>query len=146
MLVCALLSARCWLLLLCLCSPRACCKQMRKGIFTFELQPRRPRVIDVQPPGPSLTAPETHVQRPWGAPPGGERSCSLGLPACPGLSCSEGSGQKGMPLLRRAGNSRWGRRAWEACISPRAGSQRNSLLEMAQTSLHDTWKILSDAG
>lgn len=35
--VCVLLSAKCWLLLLHLCSPRACCMWMRKGIPTFSL-------------------------------------------------------------------------------------------------------------
>lgn len=116
---------------------------MRKGIFTFKLQPRQPRVIDVQPPGPSLAAPQTRVRRPRERLREESGAAHRGCWRVPG---GEGSGQKGMPLPRRAGNSRWGRGAWEACISPRAGSQGNSLLETAQTSLRDTWKILSDAG
>lgn len=109
------------------CTTPVCTLQTDAGRHvTFGLQPHWP-----QGNWCSATWSQSHSAptKPQGAPPEGEWSCPPGLPACPGLSLSTGSGQKGMPLPRRAGNSRWGRGAWEASISPQARSQRNSSLE-----------------
>ena len=68
---------------------------MRKGIFTFELQPRWPRVTDVQPPGPSLPAAWTHVRRPRGSSSGRRTELlTRGCRRVPGRATAKGVGRK----------------------------------------------------